>query len=104
MRRAFILMTILAALFLEASGQSGSGYVPKNGFVPDSKTAIAVAEAVLRPIYGNDKVEAERPFSARLEQGVWHVERHFPDGDVGGVAMVQIRKSDAAIIFVLHGK
>jgi hypothetical protein len=100
------ILLLLAFLTVSAQtySQSGAGYVPKSGFVPDAKTAIAVAEAVLKPIYGEEQIKSERPFSAHLKQGVWRVEGHLPDEDIGGVAVVQIRKSDAAILFVLHGK
>jgi hypothetical protein len=30
--------------------------------IPDEKTAVAVAEAVLIPIYGEERVRKERPF------------------------------------------
>jgi NTF2 fold immunity protein of polymorphic toxin system component len=54
--------------------QSATSYTPKAGFVPDSKTAVAVAEAVLTPIYGKEQIESERPFTATLKQGVWTIE------------------------------
>jgi hypothetical protein len=100
----FLLLSAFLAVSAQAYGQSGAGYVPKGGFVPDAKTAIAIAEAVLKPIYGEEQIKSERPFSAHLSQGVWRVEGHLPDEDVGGVAEVRIRKSDAAVLFVLHGK
>jgi hypothetical protein len=105
MRKPFVLVLLTLALIVKATGQDVPGYKPKDGFVPDSKTAIAVAEAVLKPIYGEDKILAERPFSAHLDHGIWIVTGHLPDGfEAGGVAEARIRKSDAAILYVLHGK
>lgn len=40
-------------------------------FVPDAKTAVKIAEAVLIPVYGETQVEPERPFKAVLENGIW---------------------------------
>jgi hypothetical protein len=77
---------------------------PKAGFVPDSTTAIAVAEAVLTPIYGRDTVQAERPYSAKLEGDVWTVTGFLPQGHVGGTAIVRISKADAKILFLIHEK
>jgi len=57
------------------------GFVPKNGFVPDEKTAVAVAEAILSPIYGQDQIVHERPFHAELDgNDVWKVEGSLPGG------------------------
>jgi hypothetical protein len=52
------LLLLLAFLTVSAQAyaQSGAGYVPKDGFVPDAKTAIAIAEAVLKPIYGAEQI------------------------------------------------
>ena len=104
MRRWLAYFVLVVAGVTVASSQSHSGYKPKDGFVPDQKTAIAVAEAVLAPIYGEQKVVAERPFTARLDGGVWTVSGSLPAGFVGGVAEIKIRKSDASVVFVLHGK
>jgi hypothetical protein len=54
-------------LLTAANAQS---HTPKDGFVPDSTTAIKVAEALLIPAFGKDKIESERPFKATLDNGV----------------------------------
>jgi hypothetical protein len=74
------------------------GNPPKNAYVPDSRTAVRVAEAVLVPVYGEDTVKKERPFTAKLKGDVWTVEGTMycagPDGKLvpgicpGGVAVV----------------
>ena len=97
-----------AAVFLAVV--QGQGYTPNEGFVPDKATAIRIAEAVLMPVYGEKQIESERPFKAILREGVWTVTGTLscPDGKtmhcVGGVAAVQISKSDARIISMIHGK
>jgi hypothetical protein len=74
-------------------------YTPKDGFGPDPITAVKIAEAVLIPVYGKEKIESERPFKAVLENGVWAVNGtlHCPDGKgsvttmcVGGTAEVKL--------------
>jgi hypothetical protein len=99
---AFSVAICAAAILL--NGQARKGYSPKEGFVPDEKTAIAEAEAILAPIYGEKQVASERPYTARLNGGVWIVQGSLPDEDVGGVAEIQIRKADAAVMLVSHGK
>jgi len=91
----------------------GQGYTPKEGFVPDKQTAVRIAEAVLIPVYGERQIESERPFEASLREGIWTVTGTLrcPDGKggvttlcLGGVAEVQISKSDARIVSMGHGK
>jgi len=96
---------------------------PTEGFVPDSATAVVIAEAVLIPIYGKERIQSERPFTATLKDDVWSISGtlHCPapnTGDIsgahpkarafqncmGGVATVEISKVDAHIISMIHGK
>jgi hypothetical protein len=101
------LQAILIALLLFVtltSSFSSTGFRPKEGFVPDKKTAIAVAEAVLIPIYGKKQIDAEKPLRADLKDGIWTVSGTLPDGWDGGVAVVKLSKLDARIIDVIHYK
>ena len=86
---------------------------PKHGFVPDSITAVKIAEAVLIPVYWKEQIESERPFKAVLENGVWTVDGtlHCPDGKggvttmcVGETAEVKMSKTDGRILRVIHYK
>ena len=81
--------------------------------MPDSSTAVKIAEAVLIPVYEKEKIESERPFTARLKDDVWTVTGTLrcPDGHGGtttdcdgGVAEVRISKADARILFMTHYK
>jgi len=104
-----------AALFLTVAAicQSAATYKPASGFVPDPKTAVAVAEAVLIPVYGREQIESERPFTATLKRDIWTIEgtlycldtkRVKTTDCLGGVAVVKISKSDGRILYMLHGK
>jgi NTF2 fold immunity protein of polymorphic toxin system component len=81
-----------------------SQYDPQQGYIPDSRTAIAVAEAVWTPFYGRELVEAERPFSAILQDGIWLVKGTLPKNMSGGTLIVRIAKKDGRIISMLHGQ
>jgi hypothetical protein len=59
MRSGSCSFRVLPALF---SVLAQAQYAPKDGFVPDAKTAVKIAEAVLIPVYGENKIESERPF------------------------------------------
>ena len=80
--------------------------------MPDSKTAVKIAEAVLTPDYGKKQIESERPFVAMLKGNVWTISGTLrcPDGRAGtiscdgGTAEVQIAKDDGRILSMLHYK
>ena len=81
------------------------GYVPPNGFVPDSGTAVRVAVAVWIPIYGASQIRSEQPYVATLKDGVWTVTGTLPrQYNQGGVAIARISKRDGRILFALHGQ
>jgi hypothetical protein len=91
----------------------GQDYTPPGGFVPNSATAVKIAEAVLVPVYGEKQIESEKPFKAKLDNGVWTVTGtlHCPDGKggttlicVGGTAEVKLSKSDGRIVSMIHYK
>lgn len=103
-------ISCIVILLTAANAQS---YTPKDGFVPDSTTAVKVAEAVLIPVYGKETIEAERPFKAKLENGVWTVDGTLrcPDGKGGvttlcdgGTAQVKLSKADGRVIKMIHYK
>ena len=98
------LSVVLTLAAIAVAQQKKHSVVPKNGFVPDEKTAIRIAEAVWTPIYGEEKLNAERPFHATLKAGVWTVEGSLPEGTLGGVAVAEIAQRDGRIIRVSHGK
>ncbi len=77
----------------------------RRGMVPDKETAIKIAESVWYPIYGSE-IYTELPFIAELEgDTAWLVQGSLPEGfNVGGCAMIRIRKSDAAVLYVIHEK
>jgi hypothetical protein len=97
-----LLPVLFAGLFVLPVA-SQQHYRPKNGFVPDEKTAIRIAEAVLTSIYGEKQIKSEEPFSAKLHNGVWTVEGTIAEGVEGGVAIIKISKAHGTIISVTHG-
>src|SRR3974390_1733569 len=98
-------LLVVFVLSLSANAMAdGHSYVPVAGFVPDERTAIQIAEAVLTPIYGADAVKHERPFTATLNNGFWTVVGSLPPGSVGGTALVEISRKDGHIQRVSHGR
>jgi len=103
--RAILIPLLFVSTLCSAGTKPIAGYVPPNGFVPDAETAIAIAVAVWKPIYGSKEIEAQRPFRAKLIQGIWHVAgAPLPPEYRGGVAEAQISKEDGRVLHVIHGK
>ncbi len=73
-------------------------------YVPDQATAIQIAVAVWNPIYGKEKIQKEKPYKAKLRDGVWYVSGSLPKGWIGGVAEAEITKDDGRITRISHGK
>ena len=98
-----MVLAIVAAM-AHAAGDAENSYKPKDGYVPDAETAIAIAVAVWNPIYGKDQIAKEKPYKARLSKGIWTVEGSVPEGSAGGVAEADISKDDGRILRVIHGQ
>ena len=77
---------------------------PERGMVPDEATAIAIALAVWRPIYGEQHIARKAPFHARLTNGEWTVEGSLPPRTRGGVPLAVIAQRDGRILRISHGK
>ncbi len=95
-------LILLAGLLL--ADESKHSFKPKQGFVPDEKTAIAIAVAVWSTIYCEKQIESEKPFHAAIKSGVWHIEGSLPQNVPGGVALAEISKDDAGILRISHTK
>ncbi len=80
--------------------------------VPDEATAVKIAEKALAKVYGEKTIQRQRPFTATLSNGVWHVTGTLYCKDahgklitgacVGGVAMADIRQSDGRVLKTGH--
>lgn len=116
-----ILRTILAlalaslcGIYAEKSNAENpepqSAVCPRADCVPDAKTAVRIAEAVLIPVYGEKHVIRERPLTARLDGDRWIVKGTLPKGRrageivAGGTAMAEIARRDGRILDVYHLK
>jgi hypothetical protein len=101
-----MLKTFVAtSAFLLVSPLLGADERPKwpvNGFVPDEKTAVRVAEAVLAPIFGGELIRSEEPFTAQLKNGIWVVRGTVREGSNGGAAVIKISKKSCEILSAIH--
>jgi uncharacterized protein YecT (DUF1311 family) len=47
--------------------------LPEEGVIPDETTAVAVAQAVFRPVFGEEYTKKFLPYHAEFRDGVWTV-------------------------------
>ena len=93
-----------AALLLLAGTCMAQAPQPQNGYVPDEKAAVKIAEAEVAQIYGEKQMQGERPFHGTLKDGVWTVSGTLPPNMVGGVAEIRIDQRTGAILSSVHYK
>lgn len=115
---SFLFALLLATLTLASAAQAPSDheefvfvrqqikasrpFIPKNGYVPDKETAMAIAYAVAVPVYGKEIIDAEKPLRAELEGGKWTVLGTLHGPGVGGTVIVQVDQHSGAILYLNH--
>lgn len=73
------------------------------GLVPDSITAIKIAEAVWLPIFGK-RIYKKKPFIAVLKNdSIWFVQGTLKEKK-GGIPYAEIQKKDGKVLSVYHTK
>lgn len=82
-----------------------SSCIPRQGVVPDAKTARRIAELVFIRIYGKD-INDKKPFRVKYDNkyGVWVVKGRLKKGMIGGVPNLIIQKSNAKVLAIWHTK
>jgi hypothetical protein len=112
MKKAIRIGVLLGALC--ASAQQPQSVNPPR--IPDSESALKIAERFLKDTYGKKKIDAEKPLSVKLIEGVWYVSgtlwcsdgkggRVSGSGEcVGGVAQIRLRQRDGKVLSIGHGK
>jgi hypothetical protein len=88
----------------QSEGSGNRTYFPPEGYVPNEEAAIKIAIAVWEPIYGSKKIAQEKPYKAKLQNGVWFISGSLKSGWKGGVAEIEICKATAQVIRLSHGK
>lgn len=105
-----LLFAIIAMAVLSAPAVAQAHTTPK---VPDAAAATRIGEAALTRVYGKKQIEAERPFTAKLKNGVWTVAGTVRCKDrkgnpsstcFGGAGVVQIEQKSGHIVSIAHYK
>jgi hypothetical protein len=97
-------LVLACTLFTASAFGADASFEPSGGMVPNAETAVDIAVAVFKPIYGADKIKSESPFQAEINGEVWHVYGSLPVGWKGGTAEAELSRKDGRILRVWHGK
>jgi hypothetical protein len=79
-------------------------YIPPTGYIPDAETAISIAVAIWKPIYGAKQIDDEAPYFAYQIDDYWVVTGSLPEGWLGGTAKAIIKKGTGEVVHVIHYK
>jgi len=74
----------------------------KIDYVPNAETAVKVAEVLWLPLYG-ESIYEHKPFSAKLQNGIWIVSGKQKK-QKGGYPYAEIQKSDCKVLKITHFK
>jgi hypothetical protein len=69
----------------------------------DEASAIQIAEIILVRVYGKDVLE-ERPWNVTNNGDVFRIEGTLMEGTLGGVAEIEINRTNAEVVSIIHGK
>ena len=97
-----LILSVVSFLFFGFSKKNNQ-QITKD-YVSDELTAKKIAEAIWVPIYGEKQIEEQKPFKVELKDNIWIVTGTLKDFSDGGVAYIEIQKSDCKILKVTHGK
>jgi hypothetical protein len=90
---------------MNAWTKQGRSFVPPGGYVPDKKTALRVAEAILVAVYGEEQISKEQPLrTALVEKDIWLIWGTLPRKYLGGTAVIKICKRTGKVLFLSHGQ
>ncbi|MGX5689966.1 NTF2 fold immunity protein [Arcticibacter tournemirensis] len=110
MKSNYFFISLLALLLsfstiaCQNKAKDNYNWNPKDGYVPDEKTAVAIAEIISERVYGRQVIINEKPFKATLITGqIWAV-RGTPPAALGGALYMEIQKADGKILKVIHGR
>ncbi|OBW42061.1 hypothetical protein AB670_01579 [Chryseobacterium sp. MOF25P] len=72
--------------------------------IPDSQTAVDVAENFLFNIYGKENIIQQRPYNLNFIDDYYIIEGTLPKNTLGGTFLIIINSKDGKIIKLTHGK
>lgn len=91
--------------FIKKAHETQGLLLPKIApLIKNNETAIAVAEAILFPIYGEENIRKQKPYMVYKKGTYWVLSGTLPEVSAGGVFEIAIDARDARVIGLTDGK
>jgi hypothetical protein len=91
--------------FVEKAKNSEGLLLPRIGsLIKDRQAAVAVAEAILFKVYGEENISKQKPYRVYKTDHYWVITGTLPEGTLGGVFEIALDVNDARVIGLTHGK
>ena len=72
--------------------------------IPDSKSAVNIAEKILFEVYGKDNIKEQRPYNIVLQNGYWILNGTRQKPMIGGEFLMIMNSKNGKIIELIHGE
>ena len=72
--------------------------------IPDSKSAVNIAEKILFEIYGKDNIKEQRPYNLVLQNGYWILNGTRQKPMIGSDFLIIMNPKNGKIIELIHGE
>ncbi|MBO6200749.1 MAG: hypothetical protein J6N74_03915 [Chryseobacterium sp.] len=72
--------------------------------IPDSKSAIIVAEKILFKVYGKEEIKKQRPYNVVFQSNYWIINGTMSKTEIGGVFLIILNSKDGKILELIHGE
>ena len=72
--------------------------------IPDSKSAVNIAEKILFEVYGKDNIKEQRPYNIVLQNGYWILNGTRQKPMSGGEFLMIMNSKNGKIIELIHGE
>ena len=97
--RDFISKKVAAGNIKQLQNGSRKWEIPKNGVIPDEKTALDVGMKILLRNYGNGAL-VRKPFKIFLIDDYWYIAAGFKKGSYSDDVKIILSKKDGRVICV----
>jgi hypothetical protein len=94
--KLFIILLILLSIC--------SSMAKSMDLIDNPQVAKDIAKIILIKMYGVGEIERQEPFIVTDNRDAWRITGTLKPEFLGGVAIIEIRKRDGAVIFINHGK
>ncbi|MFL9834611.1 NTF2 fold immunity protein [Chryseobacterium terrae] len=72
--------------------------------IPDSQTAVNVAESILFKIYGKENITKQKPYDVNFIDDYYVINGTLSRYKMGGTFLIIINSKDGKVIKLTHGK